>query len=428
MSMLVYLPTLLSSIFRLSIYIFLRVIPTSLAKFILPVLYSTHILSSILFIPQALDIAQSDKIKHVKPAPGPRHNAFQTLVLSLPTTSRRLRFSNILLNTLLLAAAADYVVTPYLDSATDVVFTRVGAVYPDSVKIVVRYPLANITSQPPLLLYREITCTPTPWKNGPLLTLLSDQDWVDTVKVEGLWPNTSYESTRFKFVVSSCATPNFPYRGPWYRRSIKGFDLLADYLYPPAVQSIDSSDAIPPSQADFMLFLGDFIYADMPIYIGDDKEAYRRLYRRNYNSDSFRKIYERLRKFINNFGASGIDSTPPYLNASGAFRLYNSNANFDPASPGEYYYEFRYGDAAFFVMDTRRYRTKAGTSKRTMLGDVQLAALHNWLSRVNATSIFKFVITSVPFTSLWGHDAQTDSWAGFPEEKKELLKISLLSE
>lgn len=112
-------------------------------------------------------------------------------------------------------------------------------------------------------------------------------------------PNLS-TGTHFKFVVSSCVTPNFPYRGPWYRRSIKGFDLLANYLYPSIIQSIDPSDAtLPatyPSQADFMLFLGDFIYADVPIYIGDDKEAYRRLYRRNYNSDSFRKIYERLRK------------------------------------------------------------------------------------------------------------------------------------
>jgi len=43
-----------------------------------------------------------------------------------------------------------------------------------------------------------------------------------------------------------------------------------------------------------MLFLGDFIYADVPIYHGDSKHAYRRLYRRNYNSPSFRKVYERL--------------------------------------------------------------------------------------------------------------------------------------
>ncbi|KAG6865886.1 hypothetical protein C0991_010967 [Blastosporella zonata] len=178
-----------------------------------------------------------------------------------------------------------------------------------------------------------------------------------------------------------------------------------------------------------MLFLGDFIYADVPIYIGDDMEAYRRLYRRNYISDSFRKIYERLpifhayddHEFINNFGASGNDSTSPYLNASGAFKLYNSNANFDPIVPGEHYYEFRYGDTAFFVMDTRRHRMAMGTSNRTMLGDRQLAVLHEWLAQANGTSTFKFVVTSVPFTSLWGHDAQSDAWAGFPEEKQALL-------
>lgn len=62
-----------------------------------------------------------------------------------------------------------------------------------------------------------------------------------------------------------------------------------------------------------------------------------------------------------------------------------------------------------------------GTPNRTMLGDAQLTCLHEWLSRVNGTSIFKFVVTSVPFTSLWGHDAQSDSWAGFPAEKQTLL-------
>jgi alkaline phosphatase D len=43
---------------------------------------------------------------------------------------------------------------------------------------------------------------------------------------------------------------------------------------------------------------GDFVYADVPTYHGDSTHAYRRLYRRNYNSPSFRKIYERLRAFV----------------------------------------------------------------------------------------------------------------------------------
>jgi len=32
-------------------------------------------------------------------------------------------------------------------------------------------------------------------------------------------------------------------------------------------------------------------------------------------------------------------------------------------------------------------------------------------------------VSSVPFTSLWGHDAATDSWAGFPVERAGLLDV-----
>jgi alkaline phosphatase D len=54
---------------------------------------------------------------------------------------------------------------------------------------------------------------------------------------------------------------------------------------------------LSPATTDFLLFLGDFIYADVPLYIGDNQEAYRRLYRRNYQSPSFRTVYEKLRKW-----------------------------------------------------------------------------------------------------------------------------------
>jgi alkaline phosphatase D len=133
---------------------------------------------------------------------------------------------------------------------------------------------------------------------------------------------------RFRFVVSSCSMPNFPYL-PFQGRRIRGFDLLARYLFPKGLterepetsgrkslattvgssgvlpvsaETMPSLTTIPPPSrnpspaAEFLLFLGDFIYADMPTYVGDSKEAYRRLYRRNYQSSSFRKIYERLRQ------------------------------------------------------------------------------------------------------------------------------------
>ena len=105
---------------------------------------------------------------------------------------------------------------------------------------------------------------------------------------------------------------NFPYRGPFHHRTIRGYDLLAKYLHSPTkMPSINTkpfnlpqapikqpnSDLSPP-KTDFLLFLGDFIYADVPLYVGDDQEAYRRLYRRNYQSPSFRNVYEKLRKSI----------------------------------------------------------------------------------------------------------------------------------
>ncbi|KAJ8515524.1 hypothetical protein ONZ45_g7080 [Pleurotus djamor] len=208
-------------------------------------------------------------------------------------------------------------------------------------------------------------------------------------------------------------------------RRIKGFSLLADYL----AQIVGPKS----SPMEFLLFLGDFIYADVPVYIGDTKEAYRRLYRRNYQSPDFRKVYESLPIFHayddheikNNFEGKSNDSSPPYPSASDAFKIYNSNANYHSHGSDEHYYEFRYADVAFFVMDTRRYRSGVNDTVETptMLGEKQLTELFAWLGRVNSTATFKFIVTSVPFTSLWGHDAQVDSWAGYPAEKSALLKI-----
>ncbi|KAF8876036.1 PhoD-like phosphatase-domain-containing protein [Gymnopilus junonius] len=236
----------------------------------------------------------------------------------------------------------------------------------------------------------------------------------------------------FRFLATSCVTPNFPYRGPLHKRTIQGFDYLADYLTLSREPTNQNPNTVTPP-AEFLLFLGDFIYADVPIYIGDDQEAYRRLYRRNYQSPSFRKVYEQLpifhayddHEFINNYIGNSQD-IPPFANASDAYNIYAGNANYDPANPGQNFYDFQYGDVAFFVMDTRRYRSaptpEHDETYRTMLGDDQLTALYDWLHKVNETSSFKFIVSSVPFTSLWTHDAQTDSWAGYPLEKAALLE------
>lgn len=126
----------------------------------------------------------------------------------------------------------------------------------------------------------------------------------------------------------------------------------------------------------------------------------------------------------NDYEGKSNDSSDPFPVASSAFKAYSADANYDSSRKGEFFYNFQYGDSAFFVLDTRRHRTRDSEDpiEHTMLGDVQLAALYDWLGRVNSTSTFKFIVSSVPFTSLWDYFGTTDSWAGYPVEKAALLQ------
>ncbi|TDL25073.1 hypothetical protein BD410DRAFT_785858 [Rickenella mellea] len=525
MSATAHLTSVISTLFRIASYVFLRVIPLRSAKIILPTLYLAYLTSLQLEpVEKSTECDAKRKDLPTKISQSSLGNPITVCVFSLPTRSSRLRRISFLVNTLLLAFAVDLVVHPLLNPAHDVIFTRVGAVDQNSAKVVVRYPSYHTHQWSVRIIYRrKSTIDGVAWQDGPVMNLTVSNDWVDTARIAKLWPKTSYEyrlahhnssldllpypsspipfrtfpdsrlntGSHFRFIVTSCAMPNFPYL-PGNNLRIKGFDLLAEYLWPsqgkpqegdlslngnntphgwtvkgatrslannaanvssafsiysaestsnstehhnithpisPPVTHVPGGPSIP---AEFMLFLGDFIYADVPFYFGDDKETYRRLYRRNYASSSFRKVYEQLpiyhiyddHEIINNFGGHSNDSTPPFPSASSAYSIYQASANYDSHISGHHFYNFRYGDIAFFVMDTRRYRsniTDSSAESHTMLGEMQITAFHTWLSEVNQTATFKFIITSVPFTSLWGYDAATDSWSAFPAEKASIL-------
>jgi hypothetical protein len=114
-----------------------------------------------------------------------------SLCFSLPTSIRRLQLASLLINSLLFLAAVDLVAEPYLNDAPNVSFTRVGAVYPDAVKISIRYPS---TIEPIHVLWRQsrdnINQT---WTVGPSVTLSQVNDWVNITLLPQLWPNTDYE-------------------------------------------------------------------------------------------------------------------------------------------------------------------------------------------------------------------------------------------
>ncbi|CAE6486246.1 unnamed protein product [Rhizoctonia solani] len=519
-----------------------------------------------------------------------------TMLLTLPSSSRMLRRISFAFNSILMFMVMEYVSKPHFQPVHDLQFARVGAVDSTSAKIVVRYPAppepstsatSTTTSAPsptpsiieaiqdavdgllpeitlpeialpeialPAAVEDMLTSTPTPrttslrvqWRNAGLSSSALDNRLVE---LDGtLWSSPestlSFRTTpdsrlargsHFRFVSTSCVIPNFPYSVFAEGTHIRGFDLLADHIWPAEPQvkdtpskaqeepvaapvaeeipelvstheapepttpptatddvtplhlddkqapltSTEASPAVParPAPIEFLMMMGDFIYADVPYYFGDTIQAYRRLYRRVYASKSFRKIYERLptyniyddHEFINNFGANGNDSNAPYLNASRAYEIYNGQANPDAKEKGVYYYDFRHGDTAFFVMDTRRYRSPPPPPKpypfpislfaplihavaagrnpfaayfgepnapsnpiaeavdeasRTMLGEDQLAALHSWVADVNRTATWKFVVSSVPLTAMWaGYDGHVDLWAGYMHERDTVLSL-----
>lgn len=78
--------------------------------------------------------------------------------------------------------------------------------------------------------------------------------------------------------------------------------------------------------------------------------------------------------------------------------------------------------------------------EKTMLGATQKSVLLDWLTATNGTVTWKFIITSSPFMALWsqyfvhscsgatwadeeGTGHGDDTWAGFLNEREELLDI-----
>lgn len=268
------------------------------------------------------------------------------------------------------------------------------------------------------------------------------------------------DPNHFRFGAVSCVKPDFPYHpaqfwawnwllrllgigreqgGITTRNRVPGFDLMADKLV----------DPYPPSQPGlrFLLELGDMIYADVPRYEGPFLDSYRKLYRNLFASHSFQRVFQAIpvigmfddHEIVNNWTgdidpnndtteASTTSATPVGLSVGlQAWQEYIGLANPPSASKNEHYYSFRYGDTAFFVLDTRKHRTGLETDadSRSIIGREQREALMSWLADVNHTATFKFIASSVPFTSLWGgpldFDGRTDGWSYFENDRREVL-------
>jgi len=89
---------------------------------------------------------------------------------------------------------------------------------------------------------------------------------------------------------------------------------------------------------------------------------------------------------------------------------------------GHFGYTFTYGNAAFFVLDTRFHRVKAPEQRR-LLNPAQWRALENWLLAMRDRFPFKFIVSSISLLSDSWADLARDRWNGFPDERRRLLHL-----
>ncbi|KAM3068890.1 hypothetical protein ACMFMG_004064 [Clarireedia jacksonii] len=382
---------------------------------------------------------------------------WRTLLTGMPdTVSGPLSWLTFLINLGLVLATADYVYrAKFLHPSHDLSFARIGYIGPTEANILVREP--DVSKLPIIVSYQlaEPIATyedPRPQLAGTIYSVTEDTDYTKVLQFTlPNYPERTYKWTTsnnhtgffttppkpgrfpksgsFTFLTSSCIKPRFPYNPFNHALGMPGFKHMAKVL-----KSL-------PGGAQFMLFLGDFIYVDVPKRFGNTVEDYRREYRQVYNSPDWPAVGQNL-SWIHVIDDHEIANdwdkkTEGVYNAAvDPFHHYQTVVNpprareagtYNTLREGATYFEFTQGPASFFMMDTRTYRDSstnlpADSPEKSMLGQQQLADLLAFLKKPEPKGVsWKIVVSSIPFTKNWRVNSM-DTWAGYLNERQTILE------
>jgi alkaline phosphatase D len=382
---------------------------------------------------------------------------WRTLLTGLPDpASALLSLVTLLINIALVLAATDLIYSAKVfHSSEDLSFARLGYVAPTHASLLIREPNS---SQLPIFVSYRLASPPAAYEDpawqaaGTITSLGNETDFTGVVTFPlPNHPDRTYQWTTsnnhtgyfkvppkagqvskhgdFTFLTSSCIKPRFPYNPLDHALAIPGFRHMAD-----VINSI-------PGGAQFMLFLGDFIYVDVPKRFGANIEDYRREYRQVYSSPDWVGVGQNL-SWIHVWDDHEIandwdgNTTGVYKSAEDPYHHYQTAVNPPRArQAGTYntprqdatYFEFTQGPASFFLTDTRTYRDSssalpANSTEKTMLGPEQLADLLAFLQHPEPKGVkWKIIASSVPFTKNWRFNS-LDTWAGYLTERQAILE------
>ncbi|KAL7625146.1 hypothetical protein AAE478_004361 [Parahypoxylon ruwenzoriense] len=380
-----------------------------------------------------------------------------TLLKGTPSpNSLLLTIITFLINAACVAMVTDMVYTPlWFHPSHDLSFVRVGYVSDTEAKLLIREP---DQSKMPITVQIHIKDAKPPFDNplwqtvGGVSRTTNETDytavvsfplshskqrvyeWTTSNNHSGEFtaapkPGTMPElfDRKFTFVSTSCIVPRLPYNPLDHPLAFPGMKHLAKVL--------------PNLGAQFMLFLGDFIYIDVPKRFGESVENYRQKYRQVYASPDWPAVGQNLswihvlddHEISNDWDSN---STGIYQTAVDPWHHYQTQANPPEAKKagssgllprkGATYFSFAQGPASFFMLDTRTYRSKNAelfdSPNKTMLGETQLGDFLDWLHRPEPKGVkWKIVASSIPFTKNWRVNTR-DTWGGFLSERRKILE------
>ncbi|KAL4801589.1 PhoD-like phosphatase-domain-containing protein [Aspergillus unguis] len=367
-----------------------------------------------------------------------KNGVLKSLVTGVPSHRSWATRLTVLINLLCGLFTADFLLRGFILYPTaDLRISRIGYVTHNTAELLLREP---DTGRLPLTVsYKRADhedSDPTAWIQAATIDNLDNStDFTTTVTLAPLDASSHYHyalsnnqtgffitnpspesaaASKLSFLTSSCMKPNFPY------------DIRRHPLRIPGLEKMTSAVSSLPRLPSFMLFLGDFIYIDVPQRFGSSVEHYRSEYRRVYSSPSWTWAATNV-PWIHTLDDHEIandwyhgNTTAPYPAAIDPYLHYHASVN--PPAPDtntentkSSYTIFTNGPATFFLTDSRSYRSP---SEETILGKAQLNSLLEFLARPEPPHIrWKIVSSSVPFTRNW-HAGTADTWGGFLSERR----------
>lgn len=246
------------------------------------------------------------------------------------------------------------------------------------------------------------------------LKVTQETDFTAKISLDGLEPWTPYyyrvvvvgggSAPKCRFVTApepdALADVRFAFGGD-LRERFKPFTIM---------------DSIHAMRPDFLLFLGDTIYADRD-GVATALSQFWAKYAANRNDLPTQRLFSETSLYAtwddHEVANDYLPSHPLAPIGRRAFFDYWPVRQ-DPEDPNRLYRSFRWGKAVeVFILDTRQYRDPAAG---TMLGEKQKEWLLEALS--SSTALFKFIATSVPLSG-----TRRDQWGGFPKERDEILSF-----